>query len=386
MRKIRLVFFGIIFVIFTFAIFYLNRLQLVPGTGVSLVSELKITRISDGGHLYKDSAMTEQVEIRELVLPDEIELRTDSQTSFEFFYFDTSFIALPGSSIYLNRKSKEFGLREGELFWNKITQSRKPDLKISLPLASAIKLSNRGRIRASGDSIQIWNYEGLSVFESPQGSQDLAVDRMAILKTNAKSNTLQVHDILSPPEYISPESKKIAIRKASDAFVNLSWKSAIRPADYRVKVYGSPLRESVLYDEEFPSNRTVLDLLKFSEPGEFYWEVIPVERETKLEGVPSAMGCIKVLGVFIDKDLAAAPPSMDIESISVSGNMVLIKGDAEQNANLFINGDEVRIDMDGKFFHTMTYPKIGNYTITFRLVSGGNIETVITRQVNIFEE
>ncbi len=386
MRKIRLVFFGIILVIFIFAIFYLNRLHLVPGTGVDPISELKITRISGSEYLYKDAAMTETVGIRQLMLPDEIDLRADSQTSFEFYYFDTAFAALPGSRISFNRSMKELVLREGELYWETIVTSAGGKQNVTLPFSSAAVLSRKGRIKIEGGNVRIWNYSGELTFETPEGLTPLGANQLAVYTPDASRNMVRVFDVLPPPEYISPESKKIALRKPGDAFVTLSWKSAARPANYRVKVYGSPLRESVFFNEELSSNRTVLDLLKFGTLDALYWEVVPVEKETNLEGVPSMMGCIKVLGVFIDKDLAASPPSMDIESISVSGNMVLIKGDAEQNANLFINGDEVRIDMDGKFFHTITFPKVGSYTITFRLVSAGNVETVITRPVNIFEE
>ena len=386
MKKIRLVFFGIILAIFILAIFYLNRLHLVSGTGVNPISELKITRISGGEYLYKDASQTETVGIRELVLPDEIELRGDSQTAFEFYYFDRAFVALPGSTIYLNRSLKEFTLKEGELYWENILKKGASRLKISLPYESGAVLSPKGRIKIEDGVVKTWNFSGSMEFETAEGAVQLAAHQLAVYTNGARRDPVQLFEVLSPPEYISPESKKIAIRKAGDAFVTLSWKSASRPANYRVKVYGSPLRETVYFNEEFDSNRTTLDLLKFGNLKELYWEVLPVERDSNLEGVPSMMGCIKVLGVFIDKDLAASPPSMDIESVSVSGNMVLIKGDAEQNANLFINGDEVRIDMDGKFFHTITYSKVGSYTITFRLVSAGNVETVITRQVNIFEE
>ena len=350
------------------------------------ISELKITRISGSEYLYKDAAMTETVGIRQLMLPDEIDLRADSQTSFEFYYFDTAFAALPGSRISFNRSMKELVLREGELYWETIVTSAGGKQNVTLPFSSAAVLSRKGRIKIEGGNVRIWNYSGELTFETPEGLTPLGANQLAVYTPDASRNMVRVFDVLPPPEYISPESKKIALRKPGDAFVTLSWKSAARPANYRVKVYGSPLRESVFFNEELSSNRTVLDLLKFGTLDALYWEVVPVEKETNLEGVPSMMGCIKVLGVFIDKDLAASPPSMDIESISVSGNMVLIKGDAEQNANLFINGDEVRIDMDGKFFHTITFPKVGSYTITFRLVSAGNVETVITRPVNIFEE
>ena len=64
----------------------------------------------------------------------------------------------------------------------------------------------------------------------------------------------------------------------------------------------------------------------------------------------------------------------------------MIKGEAESNSQLFINSEPVKIDMDGKFIHTMTFRTIGVKAIEFRLVSPSEIETVVTRQVTIFEE
>ena len=72
--------------------------------------------------------------------------------------------------------------------------------------------------------------------------------------------------------------------------------------------------------------------------------------------------------------------------MTVSGNMVLIKGEADANSQLFIDSDTVKIDMDGKFIHTITFKTIGKKNIVFRLVSPSEIETVTERQVSIFEE
>jgi hypothetical protein len=98
------------------------------------------------------------------------------------------------------------------------------------------------------------------------------------------------------------------------------------------------------------------------------------------------MGKIKIVGVILDKEKLLKPPKLEIDSFTVSGNIVLIKGEADANSQLFINDEFVKIDMDGKFIHTITFKTLGTKSIVFKLISPSEIETVFKRQVAIFEE
>jgi hypothetical protein len=51
-----------------------------------------------------------------------------------------------------------------------------------------------------------------------------------------------------------------------------------------------------------------------------------------------------------------------------------------------IENDQVKIDMDGKFIHTIAFKTLGTKEIIFRLVSKAGVETIKTKQVKIFAE
>ena len=108
--------------------------------------------------------------------------------------------------------------------------------------------------------------------------------------------------------------------------------------------------------------------------------------QKNIEGSPSRMGKIQIVGVILDKEKLLKPPKLEIGSLTVSGNIVLIKGEADANSQLFINDEFVKIDMDGKFIYTITFKTIGTKSIVFKLISPSEIETIFERQVTIFEE
>ena len=98
------------------------------------------------------------------------------------------------------------------------------------------------------------------------------------------------------------------------------------------------------------------------------------------------MGYIKLLGVLIEEEKDTLPPELVITSMSVNGNMVLIKGSIDSDSELFINSVRVNSDSIGDFYYTIKYKSLGIKTINFRVVSPAEIETVQKRQVTIFEE
>jgi hypothetical protein len=98
------------------------------------------------------------------------------------------------------------------------------------------------------------------------------------------------------------------------------------------------------------------------------------------------MGVIKINSSLLKKGMMAQPPKIEVGSLSVSGNMVLIKGSTDANVELAIEGIGIKLDNDGKFIHTISYSSVGIKDIVFRAVSPSGLTTVIKKQVTIFEE
>ncbi len=156
-------------------------------------------------------------------------------------------------------------------------------------------------------------------------------------------------------------------------------------SEYKVKLYPSPLRESLLLEKLVSSNRTGIDLEEFEQNREFYWEVLPLNEE-KIEGEPSEMGQIRIFGVLISEERDSRPPELAITSMTVNGNMVLIRGNADVNSELFVDDIPVKIDNNGIFIYTKRYKTLGLKQIIFKVVSPSGVESIETKQVTIFEE
>ena len=109
-------------------------------------------------------------------------------------------------------------------------------------------------------------------------------------------------------------------------------------------------------------------------------------RARRIESAPARMGVITISSSLLKKGLLPQPPRIEVDSLSVSGEMVLIKGGADPNAQLFIDGMAVKLDGEGRFIHTISYKSIGVKEIVFRAVAPSGLEAVLKKQVTIFEE
>ena len=72
--------------------------------------------------------------------------------------------------------------------------------------------------------------------------------------------------------------------------------------------------------------------------------------------------------------------------MTVNGNMVLIRGNADINSELYVDEVSVKIDSNGIFIYTKRYKTLGLKQIIFRIVSPSGIESIQTKQVTIYEE
>ncbi len=404
MNKIKIGFFILFFLILLGTLFLLNTFQSPVRSKLEKVPEFQVTRISKNGTVYKNSAMTDPFQIKNLKHPEEVFLKADAQTAFEFIYSETFFSVLPGSSMFHQTKTKELFLN-GDFFWNKATKGKKvviylstaeeiislskPDKTKIAPdsqpsIQKMLLLSDSGRVKNSVSTLEIWNYSGELILNLGDDPYPLRPNQMLIMEK--RNNRISFHDTLPPPEYISPEEKTIHLNLIGDSIIKFGWKNVKGTTQYQLRLYTSKLRENVIFDKSVAANRKSLDILKFENENEIYWEVYPYDSQNNIEGSPSRMGKIKIVGVILDKEKLLKPPKLEISSFTVSGNIVLIKGEADANSQLFINDEFVKIDMDGKFIHTITFKTLGTKSIVFKLISPSEIETVFKRQVAIFEE
>jgi hypothetical protein len=401
MKSIKFAFLVIVAGIFFISLFLFNKFQSPMNPEIKEISEFQVTEISGNGSVYmakepidkRNYSFLDHVEVKKMDYSDDVYLKADSNTSYEFYCSGSTFTALPGTYLFYQPQKKRLSFFEGELFWEK--EIKKGQLEIALieqyPYEEGVDsgivrliLSDSGKVKTVGKSVvEVSSYQGDLTLTHKNQDYFVNSNQVLTLRDGRVGNPI---NILSSPQFIYPEEGIIVLNKPGDSIVRFKWGAVEGAKRYIFKLFTSNLKENILFETIAYSNQKNYDLLNIDETSECFWQVIPYDFENRIEGSPSKIGHIKIKGVLLNKENILKPPRLVISSITVSGNMVIIKGEADLNSQLFINEEVRKIDMDGTFLHTMTFQTIGNKTIVLRLVSPSEVETKIEKQVMIFDE
>jgi hypothetical protein len=273
-------------------------------------------------------------------------------------------------------------LEKGEFYWEKKLAGQKTEISL-FKAGNIFRLSAAGRVRLAVNSLEVWNYAGQVDFDL--NGKLFHVRELQYLNSR-DDNRLPPTALFPAPPFVSPEAETIALTRPNDTIIQFKWKNVQGARNYILKLYPSALRDNLLLSKVVAGNAIMLDIMPFIEYSELYWEVAAFDTERKIESAPARMGAITISSSLLKKGLLPQPPKIEVSSLSVSGNMVLIKGGTDPNAQLFIDGIAVKLDGEGKFIQTISYKNIGVKEIVFRAVAPSGLEAVLKKQVTIFEE
>lgn len=398
MNKIRIIFSVLALIILIVFVTFFNTSKAPLNPNIDKISEFKITQISGNGNIYhaktplsrKHLSLTDRVDIENMNLDSERYIMSDSHTAFEFYCFGTAFVVLPGSYLYYQPQTKEIWFYNGEYYWDMKSKAKKIDIFIrdeeetaNTAPQQSITLSKSGRVRISPNWTRIWNYAGNLTFNYGSETQKLEADQHLTYRKNQRVDTSR---LFHSPETISPESLIVSLKEPGSSVVNFSWKVVRGAPRYIFRLYPSNLMENVLFEKDVPTPRFNLDLLQFEDFGEFYWQVFAYDPMSDKEGSPSAMGYLKLVGALLNKEMALKPPELKIKTLDANGNLVLIEGETDMNATLYINEIPVTVNMDGTFIHTINFEKIGRNRILFKIISPSGIETIVEKFATTYDE
>ncbi|MCX6580949.1 MAG: hypothetical protein NT166_12295 [Candidatus Aminicenantes bacterium] len=390
MNKIRFGFLAIVLIISIAAVLTFNIFKTPALSKIGKVSDFKITQVAGSGGLYVDKNpidrgeifLAQKVDIKEMLYADDIYLATDQHTAFEFYCSGVSFKVLPDSYLHYRPGTGDLEFSQGEFLWRKeITDSL---VEVSIPPTfRVITLSIAGKAGVAPAGVKIWNYAGELKFKD--GGESFSLQPNTVL-TTAKNQKTSTAYIFEAPGFISPEEKVIIMDQPGDSVVKFNWKVVNGAQRYIFRLYSSNLMENILYEKEVDANRLNLDLLQFEDFGTFYWQVCANDPGNGREGSPSQMGVLKLTGALFNRENVLKPPELTIKSLDVNGNLVLIEGITDKNAQLYVNNSPVQVNPDGTFIHTIHFTKIGKYKITFRVVSASGSETTLEKFATIYDE
>jgi hypothetical protein len=386
MAKLKVIFLASAFLIAVIGFFWLNS----PDFSLSFPSKrftpvaggFQITDISEKGNVWLGNDETHPVDIKTLDFISETRLRSDAQTAWEFFFDGFLFTALPGSAIHYTPQTRELILEKGEFYWDKKLAVQKVEISL-FKAGNIFRLSSAGRIRLGFNSIEIWNFSGQLDFD--YNGKLFHLKELQYLDTR-NGNKLPPDNLFPAPPFVSPEMETIALTLPNDTIIQFKWKNVQGARNYLLKLYPSALRDNLLLNMVVAGNSIMLDIMPFIENSELYWEVAAFDTARQIESAPAKMGVIRISSSLLKKGLLPQPPEIEVDSLSVSGNMVLIKGRADLHARLSIDGVDVQMDGEGKFIHTISYKSIGVKGIVFRAVAPSGLESLLKKQVTIFEE
>jgi len=386
MKKIRVIFILCSLFIAVLAFFWLTK----PDFSIQTKADQKgftakgfyLTGISEKGNLYVNNNEAQLADVKTTDFSQETRLRSDDLTAWEFFFEGVLFTVLPGGSIQYTPQTRELILENGEFYWQKQLSRQNVDLSL-FQAGNILRLSDSGRIRLKNKSLEIWNYSGQIDFD--YNGKAYRLQSMQFLKTLG-SGKFSRGNLLPPPPSISPENEVISPVHINDTIIQFKWKNVRGADNYLVKIYSSPLRDNVLSRKVAAGNSVMMDILPLLEYDTIYWEVAAFNETENIESIPAPFGVIRINSAMLKKGMTAQPPPVDVSSLSVSGNMVLIKGSTDANAQLTIDGIGIKLDHTGKFIHTISYKSIGVKEIIFRAEAPSGLTTVLKKQVTIFEE
>jgi len=127
------------------------------------------------------------------------------------------------------------------------------------------------------------------------------------------------------PPFISPEAETISLTQPNDTIIQFKWKNVQGALGYILKLYPSAMRDNLLLSKIVADNAVTLDIMPFIEFSELYWEVAVYDDSRRVESAPARMGVITISSSLLKKGLQPEPPRIEVGSLSVSGEMVLIK-------------------------------------------------------------
>jgi len=348
-----------------------------PGT-----SGFQLMDISEKGNVWLDGDETRPLDLRALNFVSETHLHSDAQTAWEFFFEGFLFTALPGSAILYTPQTRELILEKGEYYWERKLAERAVEVSL-FKGGNIFKLSAAGRLRLGANALEIWNYAGRLDFDL--NGKLFHLDELQYLNSRDGNKSPPLPLFPAPP-FVSPEAETIALTQPNDTIIQFKWKNVQGAREYILKLYPSALRDNLLMSRIVAESAVTLDIMPFAEYSELHWEVAAFDAARRIESAPSRMGVITISSSLLKKGLLPQPPAIEVGSLSVSGEMVLIKGVTDSHAQLFIDGVAVKLDSEGRFIHTISYRSIGVKEIVFRAVAPSGLEAVLKKQVTIFEE
>jgi hypothetical protein len=306
---------------------------------------------SVGGFSWK--AATERMVLR---VGDQV--KTSSSGSAEVLYFDgTSTQIAPGSlleirDLYEDPVTRVRRVRE-KLNWGEVQSStQRRNVDGSFHEVATDKVAARTD-EASEMRVAYDKFGKTSVVDVFGGRVELATDGRTATVAAGERITASADGQLSAkealpgvPRLLLPSDQRVFVfEDPAAAKITLTWEAPAHAGAYRLMISDKPLFTDTLYDARRDGLQAVITGLA---PGGYHWKVAAISK-SGVEGPFSPPRRLRVSAQRIRDRADNEPPRLNIAEFVSIGQMVIINGETDPDARLWIDNNKVDVFEDGSF-------------------------------------
>lgn len=174
----------------------------------------------------------------------------------------------------------------------------------------------------------------------------------------------------SPRIHFPPDQKSFAAGR--DQAVGLGWSEVRGAASYRVQLADRHHFAQVARDEG-ELKKPTFELVGLA-PGTYYWRVAAIDSRGH-DGLWSETRAFRVLGKEFRDAADRNPPPLDVQEILVVGSNAIVSGRTEPGSLVWIDGERVDVEDDGRFTWLVRLREYGKNRITFLAQDAAGNET-----------
>ena len=309
-------------------------------------------RVKQAGAFSWNSADTDM----QLRIGDQV--KTSSSGSAQLIYFDGTMTSIrPGSlleirDLYEDPVTKVRRVKE-KLTWGEVEAStQKRNVNGSYHEVTTAKVSARseggGEFRVSFDKNKKTSvvdvFDGKIAVSTAGKKETLKAGER--IKAKADGSLSAKQSLPGLPRLLTPSDQRVFIfEDPLEEKLTLSWEKLAGISRYRLVISNSSLFTDPLYDAERNEAQAIVDGVT---PGSYYWKVAAINRQG-VTGPFSQARRFRISSQRIRDRTDTDPPKLEISEFVPIGQMVVINGETEPGATLWVDNAKIDVYEDGTF-------------------------------------
>jgi hypothetical protein len=183
--------------------------------------------------------------------------------------------------------------------------------------------------------------------------------------------------VLPSPRPLAPGDRKIFVSEGEGHDTRIVWSQVPGARRYRLQVSRYGLMTDLAHDRILSGDTQIV--LPKMEEGAWYWRVAAIDREGE-EGRYSPVAEFRVASPGSGLTADSQPPTLEVTEFLQTGNMVIINGRTDPDANLWVDNLKVDVYEDGSFTAVVRLSRDGRNQLEIVAQDPAGNETVARRE------